>query len=134
MTFFGHYHSITGKKCVNLLFFSNRIENADVLLILIDLKEHISDILAMGLYEFLHKHLKNDLNISFTSFDQWLRGKNVIVSLNKKDLVDANSLDLLEKKLDSPLLVNKISSINSDDKINDIKDLLKQLRKVLGSL
>ena len=117
-----------------------RIANADILLILIDLKEHLHKILNFGLEDFLLDHLKNDLKIGIpNSLDDWLRNKNVIVSLNKKDLIDEASMRKLQTQLDSikslkSITVNKISSINGNDKQNDISDLLKQLKGVLANL
>ena len=116
-------------------------------MIVVDLQEHLNSILQLGLYSFLKNHLENDLHLEFTaakndttSFDEWLASKQVLVSLNKKDLIEPKWLGLLESNLDKTVLlknqinVNRTASLNDAEGLNDITDLLGQLKSVLGKL
>lgn len=113
----------------------------------IDLKEHLEHVLKLGIYEFLRVHLNEQLRLNFCvenendSFEKWALDRQIIVSLNKKDLINEESIRLLDKKLifnDSKLsehiMINKISSIDDDDKINDINGLLQQLKQKVSNL
>lgn len=110
----------------------------------IDLKKFYADILSKGLSGFINEHLnqkfsvfkiffqKNELNLV-----KWLSGKEILVSLNKKDLILHSEMNELEKRIifeksDLKITVNKISCL--DEQENDISELLDQLKKKLSEL
>ena len=93
----------------------------------------------MGIRSFVEFHLKHDLKVSLSdaNFDEWLASRQVLVSLNKKDLIESCHLKTLEKLVDKQnerFSVNQISSINNDSNRNDINNLLKQLKTKLDKL
>jgi GTPase involved in cell partitioning and DNA repair len=111
----------------------------------IDLKENLNTLLKMDIRSFLKTHLQNDLNMTFSknnervTFDEWLTSKQVILSLNKKDLIDASQIErlsqlLAEKQPQCDIKINQISSINDDQERNDIKDLLGHLKLTLEKM
>ena len=95
----------------------------------------------MDVRSFLKTHLQNDLNMTFrknndeVTFDEWLASRQVILSLNKKDLIDASQIETLNSRLSQcDLEINQISSINNDQERNDINDLLRQLKVTLEKM
>lgn len=110
----------------------------------VDLKKFYNDILNKGLSSFLNDHLtqkfsvfknlfkKNELNLF-----KWLCGKEILVSLNKKDLILQSEMNELEKRIiveksDLKISLNKISCL--DEQENDISELLNQLKEKLSEL
>lgn len=90
---------------------------------------------------FLKDHLNDQLNLNNgeLELEKWTAGKEIIISLNKKDLLDETKSDLLNKKLNlnekflnGSLSVNKISCI--DDRKNEIYELLDQLKGKVSNL
>ncbi len=95
----------------------------------------------MDVRSFLKTHLQNDLNMTFSknsdevTFDEWLASRQVILSLNKKDLIDASQIETLNSRLSQcDIDINQISSINNDQERNDINDLLRQLKVTLEKM
>ena len=96
----------------------------------------------MDVRSFLKTHLQNDLNMTFSknndevTFDEWLASRQVILSLNKKDLIDASQIETLNSRsaTQCDIEINQISSINDDQERNDINDLLRQLKVTLEKM
>jgi len=107
----------------------------------VDLKKYLKSILNQGIYEFLKDHLSQEMNIKTDqlTFDKWIQQRLTIISLNKKDLINTSEQELLDKKLDEfnetsfkkHISINRISSIESS---NDINELLNQLKTNLSNL
>jgi hypothetical protein len=86
----------------------------------------------------------NELNInqnSDKSFEQWIANKNIIISLNKKDLIENRMLKLLDEKLNkfnqnckTNMEINKISCVNNNVELNEIDELSCQLKNKLEKL
>lgn len=111
---------------------------------MIDANEHFNSIDQKGFEQFLLDHLNEQLNLKMLQkesdfdFKTWLSKKEILISLNKKDLLDSEKLKILNKKLENlseflrKLSINKISSI-SDEK-NEIDELLDQLKEKVSNL
>lgn len=108
------------------------MDSADILVIVVDMRKHFEALLKLGLKTFLNEHLTETLQID----ERKLTNKQVIVSFNKRDLLDAKQLELFdaaiqrEEIVNSNLTVNLISCVD-DEKIgnllNDLKTTLKNL-------
>jgi GTPase involved in cell partitioning and DNA repair len=108
------------------------MDSADILVIVVDMRKHFEALLKLGLKAFLSEHLTETLKID----GRKLTNKQVIVSFNKRDLLDAKQLELFdaaiqrEETVNSNLTVNLISCVD-DEKIgnllNDLKTTLKNL-------
>ena len=108
------------------------MDSADILVIVVDMRKHFEALLKLGLKGFLNEHLTETLKID----ERKLLNKQVIVSFNKRDLLDAKQLELFdaaiqrEETVNSNLTVNLISCVD-DEKIgnllNDLKTTLKNL-------
>ena len=108
---------------------------------MVDLKKYLKSIRNQGVYEFLKDHLSQEMNIKMDqiTFDKWIQQRLTIISLNKKDLINTSEKELIDKKLDEfnetpfkrHIFINRISSIESS---NDIDELLDQLKASLSNL
>lgn len=108
---------------------------------MVDLKKYLKSIRNQGVYEFLKDHLSQEMNIKMDqiTFDKWIQQRLTIISLNKKDLINTSEKELIDKKLDEfnetpfkrHISINRISSIESS---NDIDELLDQLKTSLSNL
>ncbi|CAF0713501.1 unnamed protein product [Brachionus calyciflorus] len=123
--------------------FSN-IESSDVLIIVIDVNQHLDSIMKKGFVNFLNDHLEEKFGSYVKSlrnedtsfgFQKWLNGKEIIISLNKKDLLNQTQLSELNEKLNlngEQISLNRISCINENN--NDIDELLNQLKSKVSNL
>ena len=107
------------------------MDSADILVIVVDMRKHFEALLKLGVKAFLNEHLTETLKID----ERKLTNKQVIVSFNKRDLLDSKQLELFDATiqkdiLNSNLTVNLISCVD-DEKIgnllNDLKTKLKNL-------
>ncbi len=116
---------------------------ADILLIVIDLNENYEKIIEQGIYDFLKMHL-NELNINKNSkknFEEWIANKDIIISMNKKDLIENHKNKKLNEKLNeftknfkTSMHINRISCVNNDVFVNDLNELSDQLKNKLEKL
>lgn len=115
-----------------------------MLLLVVDLKNFYHHILNKGISNFLEEHLKQKFSVFSKFFKKteldvvkWLSGKEIIVALNKKDLIEHDQMIELENRINlekSELKVslNRISCL--DEQESDISELLDQLREKLSQL
>ncbi|RNA14322.1 tRNA modification GTPase mitochondrial [Brachionus plicatilis] len=122
----------------------SNIESSDVIIVVIDLNKFYNDILNKGFSNFLNEHLNEKFSVFLKYFEKkesdiekWLSGKEIVVSLNKKDLIKQSQIDDLENRINSEkcefkVSLNKISCL--DEQENDISELLDQLKDKLSLL
>lgn len=101
-----------------------KIKCADLIIVLVDMKAHYESIVRDGMEQFLSYHL-NDMTLD-------LRDKQILVSLNKIDLLDEKERDTLtnECKRNSKLVINRISC-NNLDSIGELLDQVKTKAQTL---
>ena len=89
----------------------------------------MNSLLELGLEEFVTNHVRTQLDIDFS-----LSEKEIIVSLNKIDLLNANELALLNERIAAggKFFTNKITCTNESQE--EIDDLLKGLNVKLKNL
>ena len=115
----------------------------------IDLNLHYDEILKCGIEEFLRNHINNQLNLlkileknSCETFENLTKQKKIIISLNKKDMLDTVQMRNIDEHIKSIKIKN--STINTiscadekftDDGNNDsLNELLIQLQSVISDL
>lgn len=115
-----------------------------MIIVVIDLNKFYNDILNKGFSNFLNEHLNEKFSVFLKHFEKkesdiekWLSGKEIVVSLNKKDLIKQSQIDDLENRINSEkcefkVSLNKISCL--DEQENDISELLGQLKDKLSLL
>ena len=113
------------------------------MLVVIDVNENYEKIIEMGIYDFLLMHLK-ELNIYQNSNDNsedWIVKKDIIISFNKKDLINNQKLKILNEKLNNfkqnlktNIQINKISCAKNDISLNDLNELSDHLKIKLENL
>lgn len=120
-----------------------RIELADIIIVVVDTKANIQSVKDEGMEKFINKHIKEQLEVnlekpkSTIEFDEWISNKEIIISMNKKDLLNDNELNILNNGSmncgGKYFSVNKISCVDHLVEQDDIDELLKDLKiKVSG--
>jgi hypothetical protein len=94
--------------------------------------------MLLGFEAFIHKHLSSELNMESSDMSSILNAKELIVSLNKRDLLDSgqlNDLDSMISKTDKTALGKKVS-VNMISCLNpyDLDALLNQLKSKIENL
>lgn len=117
--------------------FHFRIDTSDLLIIVIDTKEHFSGIVSQGVEVFLKYHMTNDLDMS--NPEQIVQSKQILVCLNKMDLLSSDQVDALQTCLDATkpsknIQVSRISCVENQIRVANIEELLAKLKEKLGQL
>lgn len=96
------------------------------------------------MHHFLKTHIKEQIYLTDKTvekdneFNSWLEKKDIIISLNKKDLLSVEELNFLDgnykMEKEKKFQINKISCINDDTNQDDIKELLNDLSGKVGEL
>jgi tRNA modification GTPase len=111
-----------------------RIENADLVVLIVDVSQNLESIVKLGLGEFLERHISRHLNMN-EKISSIFRTKQIILTFNKIDLLTSQELKVLnEKQLqfsrsqqpNSKISVSMVSCIDSENNINDLLDRLKE--------
>lgn len=108
-----------------------RIDTADILILVIDLRVYFEPLIQQGLLSFLNSHLNQSLKVEFSSSSL----KNIIIAFNKSDLLDSKQLEIFDKIVrnnkneQTNIGVAKISctSENIDELLNDLQMRLQNL-------
>jgi 50S ribosomal subunit-associated GTPase HflX len=113
-----------------------------VLLVVIDLNEHLKSMNQHGIDYFVREHLKELLGFAQNSenesvLNSIIKNKQVLVALNKIDLISANEeIELFESLLkiykEKGIILTRISCI--DDSRANISELLNQMKIKLATL
>lgn len=123
------------------MHFFKSIESSDVLIIVIDVNRYFDLIIKNGFENFLNEHMNEKFGmgnfLDKMDFIKSLNNKEIIVSLNKKDLLNESQLMELNQtiqnfNLEKNFVLNKISCINEQE--NDIMELLNHLKDKLRNL
>ena len=111
-----------------------------MLLIVVDLNKHFNSIKENGINKFVQDHIKlnlnNELNKNKFESETLTKNKKIIFILNKKDLLNENQLDFIDKMLktyqqESNIVINKIEC---KDNTSDLSELLNDLTISLSKL
>ena len=121
-----------------ILFKNLRIESSDLLIVVIDVNKYFNQI-NTGIDIFIKNHIKfildNQLNNHTDDYDKLLQHKKIIITLNKKDLLNKMQLkvldDLLEFYGDKTFSISKIECGNAQ---SDLSNLLNDMKKSLSKL
>lgn len=94
--------------------------------------------------EFINKHIKEQLEVnleqskSTKEFDEWLSNKEIIISMNKKDLLTDEELSTLSNMSknsgENYFSINKISCVDHLTEQDDIDELLNDLKVKVSDL
>ena len=119
-------------------FFNFRIKQADILVVIIDVKAHFGEMRIKGVSEFIASHVTDQLGLDAALVSG---EKALLVSLNKTDLLDNDQLEWLNNELQvgneqrKGYSISKISCTPNNDKINNhIDELMCQLSKRIANL
>ncbi len=120
-----------------------RIESSDIIIFVIDVKQNFNLIKQKGIENFIKDHIKEQLELNLAlkelnkdKFDDWLLNKEIIISFNKKDLLNKAELACLNESLKvkvNKFSINKISCSENDNQedlaefLNDLKIKVSQL-------
>ena len=110
------------------------------MVILVDLSAHYASLQTQGLQKFIEKHLATELSVNSSDIHSILCDKELVISLNKRDLLDSSQLETLGELLNrtetigsvEKATVNVISCKNAT--VNDLNPLLDQLKLKIESL
>lgn len=101
---------------------------------MVDIKKYLNQIIQYRLNDFIRGHLKEMLDLKLNdiqvNLDEWIQTKEIIFSLNKKDLLTKIESDLLNKEIQESeclknVLVNKIECVIEKDEISEMLSSLK---------
>lgn len=104
---------------------------------MIDTKEHFERIVSQGIETFLNDHLKTDLDMGNPS--QIIMSKQIMVCLNKMDLLSTEQINALQTSLNAPsssknIQVSRISCVENNFGFSNIDELVNKLKTKLSDL
>lgn len=113
------------------------MDSADILIIVVDLKNYFETLVRVGLRAFLKSHLIDVLKMDVEYFTTTPPRKELVISFNKSDLLDSKQIELFNAALEQGLKelgenlisINKISCASErvEPLLNDLKTKLKSL-------
>lgn len=114
-----------------------RIDSCDLLIIVIDTKDHFNRIISQGIEDFLKDHLVADLDMS--NPEQIITSKQILVCLNKMDLLDndqskALNISLITSSPSKNIQVSRTSCVENQIRISNIDELVSKLKEKLSDL
>lgn len=110
---------------------------ADILIVVIDVNKYLNQI-NTGIDQFLKDHIKsildNQLNKSKIELDELLKNKEIVITFNKKDLLNKAQLKNLEDLMNNCDKKIVVSRIECGENQNNISELLDKMKISLSKL